>query len=511
MNIISVKHFCESYLDFHVEKPKSLGEGLFLGAKLLTFLTGIIPLIVGVTLGISDITLWYRNRNITAPQPGNQPKNVQIIQNLAANHIGTPAPDNRNEVENLNNELVNPNNAIVPYQEVPSAPSIPVVSREVLERIKDDALTYNNNHYYVSHFPQELHELILSFLSDPQDLKNFALVSTTLHRRVIRFMDTRMVQIKNNISQLIEYANLLDEEIIRITNGKSSLIGVTPPSNEGIYNDFKFDTEKWQKVIGGIKRFDLITKNEGLDRICYLDLVEALAEYNTNREEHLPPHGRINREFGNVDEHTSLGCRPISKIEIQNIVKGLGSEKTEVITQILDDAKSTLKGDLSLPFYSLKVSAGNIMLHALNQENNPNQEDNDDVKGLFMCAVLYNRESYAWNWHDPHYKRHLGGSMIHLDWLIGKQTGDRLLIPYGIEEEGDRQIILRCQQFYGISFERCIIEGVLRLETEDVDSVSQDVKNETLAKIKNAYGEELVAAVAKSINVSVHGVHQKFN
>jgi hypothetical protein len=483
MNIISVKRFCENYLDFHVEKPKSLGEGLFLGAKFLTFLTGIIPLIVGVTLVISDITLWYRNRNITVLQPGNQPQNVQVIQNLAADHIITPAPDNRDEVKNLNN-------AIVLYQEVPSAPSIPVVSREALERIKQEALNYNDNHYYVSHFPQETHELILSFLSDPQDLKNFALVSTTLHRRVIEFMDTRMVQIKKNISQLIKYANLLNSEIIRITDEKGSLISITPGDS-----DFKFDTEKWQKVIDNIKRSDLIPKSEWLDRICYLDLVEALAEYNIDSKKFnnikLLPEGRV-----------------ISRINILEIKKDLNLEQEEEITRILDEATRTLKGTIDLiPRTELSVPVKDIMLHALSQEGNPNQGNN--IKGVFFNVCLSNRENKDWN--KKGYKRHIGGSLIHLDWIIGKKQEDRILIPFGKEKEGDRQIILRYPPHKdrdGFRLERDIILGCLNLKkytdlyticypNQDEDVKDTAMVDEAVARIKNAYGKELVATVAE--------------
>jgi hypothetical protein len=67
MDTKTVNKQCHQY--FHLVIPKSAGEGLLLGVKILSYASIILPLIAGVALGASEVILWYRNRKISQIDP----------------------------------------------------------------------------------------------------------------------------------------------------------------------------------------------------------------------------------------------------------------------------------------------------------------------------------------------------------------------------------------------------------------------------------------------------------
>ncbi len=362
-------------------------------------------------------------------------------------------------------------------------------SEEEVRQAKRDAKAHNRQESSYLGIPENAHQLILSHLSDSEDLKNVALTSEQLNQQVKSSMGNRVSPAKETIAQMIEFAMLLNDEIKRITENKESLIGL-PEKITKDYSKFKFDVEKWQAILENIdKKPDLAAEFDALQNDCCLDLVEALAEYNINPN-------IIDDVIDDDDDYNDsvtieeVENRLISQIDVDNIAANLTTQQAETLKQILGEARCTLKGDVQVT----NITSASFFRPMIPLPNRVTYEKGYR-EGPFAFVHLCNPESEDWINHG--YKRCIKGYAIHIEWLIGKKEGDRIIIPRGREGTSDRQVILRIRG----EFERKIALGVLVMSTheEDPKMINQAAKDKIIENMENAYGKEFLDKIRKSM------------
>ncbi len=342
---------------------------------------------------------------------------------------------------------------------------LPAPDPEEAAEVKEDAQDYNRKYAYLLNLDTVPLQVILSKLTDPEDLKNIALTSEKLAAQVKILMVFR-------ITQMIDFTNRFNNEIQRITNGAENLTGQRDDFRSGVYRNFKFDVQKWSDILQNNNQPNFAVRAAQLAQDCRLDLVEALAEYN------------VKPGYRNVISPEN--DRPISQININNMINGLDKEGKEMLTQVLEEAKATLRGEMCLEAFFMRVQADEVMLPLSLKED---IDENKTLDGPFIRMFIWNREIS--NWFQLPYPRAPVGRFIHLDSYIGMRDGDRIVLPYGREGTEDKQIILRCQHFGNmghIYFEEIAIDGTLNaIQAED-----NSIKDAVTKKLEDGYSKALV-------------------
>ncbi len=362
----------------------------------------------------------------------------------------------------------------------------PAPDPEELAEIKKDAQDHNKKYAYLLSLDTVPLQVILSKLTDPEDLKNIALTSEKLAQQVELSIEYRTAQARKTIENMIDFANRFNNEIQRITNGVDTLIGKTYRVNaqahmfnkEPCRFHAKFDVQRWQDTLQNITNLAFAVDADYLARNCRLNLVESLAEYNVNP----------NITGTDPGDELSAANRPISQIDINNLVNGLNPEKRQMLTEVLDEAKATLKGDMCIATITSETPAAELML-PLTLKGHIEGEELSGGPLIFVHMMMMNRENP--NWGHSGYKRAPEGYIIRIDELFGMYEGDPLVLPYGREGTGDKQIILRCNQSYfllGPTFQRQVIGAVLSANFGGIE------------KLEDAYGKELVDVERERFN-----------
>jgi len=368
-----------------------------------------------------------------------------------------------------------------------------VLSQKETQKMKCDAQKHNAQNQYLR-LPMDMHREILSYITDAEDLKNVALASESLKLKVWDSVKTKAKFATNTIQQLIDFAIRLDEKINIITDGEKHLIEV---SKNGItdYHRFQFDRDKWQLIANNIeKNLDLAANADKMQAACRLDLVEALAEYNC-----IESYEVNNEVLADRRQNTSpQDERPISQIDIDWESIDLKVSEKETLKQIIEDAKATVKGDaFIIPgccWPNIKNFFGGPMLPSHSQDKEKARLERH-WEGPFLGFWMANLESE--NWHSHYYSRHIRGEAIHIDWLLGKREGDRIVIPLDEKEEtADKQMILRLRQkssrYNRYTFENLMILSLLRMLEPEDDRLEPEKSKKLLENLETAYGKELI-------------------
>ncbi len=325
-------------------------------------------------------------------------------------------------------------------------------NKEIAFKEQAKAQAYNNNtlFYYI---PDEIKSHIFTYVTNRKDLEYLKSVTTKIRKIVFLDCPVRALVARTKIDQITAAAEELNTQLVDLTRGLYNLNN----SNFGKanYQSFHFDLAKWRSVKESLNP-DLILKIAGCADECYLDLVEALAEYNI-------PTKAIKNEINDLNDldpdtrlinclHSTHSLGQIILTEAKNTIKGniLGQRKTAPIIQV--------EGQLKIgPFASLIV---NPESKDWSQYERVNQSQGDLLQGKY----------------------------VHFKHLIGKHQGDRVCL-----KQGEISVILRCTKNpeYGTTFEHDLVFSMrnepMRMNvdfSDDYTIYDQTVKNYVKMKKK---------------------------
>lgn len=256
------------------------------------------------------------------------------------------------------------------------------------------------------------------------DLVDLEDISETLKKLNPRL---RIALTKMYIKEMLDLANLLDRQIRRLTNESASLIvkfSYCKVRNEYEclnYSSFKFSTGLWKKKSKDLQD-DCSLNLLAADLIeCRLDLIEALSEFNISEN--------LLKSASETEASSSTPERLINRLKLPRAA-------TPYQQRILEESKNTLKGDLFLTPQRF------VYADVLDEKPTLCYPDMDPL-GPFVDVLLKNKESDDWNMLEyPRYYRRLTDNLIHADFLIQANQGERFCI---VQDGGRESLILRCR------------------------------------------------------------------
>lgn len=301
--------------------------------------------------------------------------------------------------------------------------------------------------------------------------------------------------VPKKIREVIDLAKVLDEQIQKLSGDTCRLI-VGPTISEEEYQPFRFDIDKWENL--AISHTD--KSLEKLIEECRLDLVEALAEYNINAKYNL---GELQSDPDGTASIDVEGTKLIDQLVVPPTINE--NAVTDELRKILEDAKGTLKGDLIL------INFGGY-----------HSEEDKIFRRRFLSTIdghalgplvqFWMMNGECDNWIDHSYprlknlpKKFNRVNIMHVDSLIGKREGERLVIPHD-----DGQLIFRCNQKHRnrqSSFEERLVYFVCRHDFHKTNAAIIEARNIALKKMTEAYGEDFV----KPILLKALAVREKVN
>lgn len=363
-------------------------------------------------------------------------------------------------------------------------------------------------------FESSIHNSEQPFLKLPSEilcsiLSKLTTAELTTAALTCRDLSTTPIQIcKEKIRMMSKLAKEFDIQVKELTSGRHSLIQSDLKNPHYL---FRFDLKKWEQTLDQLQNRKSCGTFEQLLEECRWDLIEALSEYNVDQQlfeetssyedrarvrlsVNIDPDDKTEEEIAQELAEVKAN-RLINRLTIPEAMIGVESKK------ILEEAKNTMKGNIGIK-PGLRYSFQEIFVMY------PGAAEN--AMGPFLPLVISNLESLYWATNgqsNNNYQRHAksknyvheNAEYIHVDWLIGKKEGDRLILP---KKEGCEQVIFRCMQRRyerrNRRFEQIIVDQLIlhtpaidqdhRYSPNDRPYLSQmlQVCNQALQKIKKA-------------------------
>lgn len=271
---------------------------------------------------------------------------------------------------------------------------------------------------------------------------------------------------------LIALAKEFDRQIQELSEGRCRLLEDNhepQPTTIVGYHPFKFDVEKWEMS-------SLDPKARSCpDRIreCRQDLVEALAEFNVSPRAIL---------------HPSYEVKPSEYLQDQKWIDQL-TVPEGFPSDILEEAKNTLKGDLYIGVSPAlgeptKTMIPNLFFGIIDGSS----------LGPYVSISKINAESKEWT--TDKYARcpntGFGSNFAHYDFLIGKREGDFVFYHC----ENGQQIMFRLRQRRhrpndGRDFEEQLVINIKPEYSYD-NADQKEVRQSVFEQLREEYGDDLI-------------------
>jgi hypothetical protein len=326
------------------------------------------------------------------------------------------------------------------------------------------------------------------------------------------YSDKSREKIKQDLNHLISIATHLDGQIKTLYGPNCSLLRENALFTG--YDSFKFDIEKWNTILEQLSNPSLTFRASNLKSLyeeSRLDLIEALAEFNIDKRLLNGPDQikieEIRKEIEGIPRSTEIGEKAITSLIFPQEINGKNISSR--YASILDEAKETVKGNVHLYEIFTPISESSNTYSTFHKLKLDNSHDNSS--DLIAQGDISNPECDGWS--QDYYRKYLkyGAFHIHLDWLIGKKNGDRIIIPKdGTKMNEDFQTQLRKEnfgicsnqrkehiilRFFGTNktpLEEFLLLALLKDKYNPLQKYEPAIKarEEALKRIEESYGKE---------------------